>query len=68
MQLHSFEDRVLTVSRTTIGNGSTINYGTMLMGGAHLESGVTVNPQSLVLKAMNLASGVHAGSPTQQIS
>ena len=68
MQLHSFEDRVLTVSRTTIGNGSAINHGTMLMGGAHLESGVTVNPQSLVLKAMNLASGVHAGSPTQQIS
>jgi non-ribosomal peptide synthetase-like protein len=68
MQLHSFEDRVLTVSRTTIGNGSAINHGTMLMGGAYLESGVTVNPQSLVLKAMNLESGVHAGSPTQRIS
>ena len=67
MQLHSFEDRVLTVSRTRIGNGSAINYGTMLMGGAHLEPGVTVNPQSLVLKAMNLEPGVHAGSPTQRI-
>ena len=68
MQLHSFEDRVLTVSRTTIGNGSAINHGTMLMGGAHLEPDVTVDPQSLVLKAMNLESGVHAGSPTQRIS
>lgn len=68
MQLHSFEDRVLTVSRTTIGNGSAINHGTMLMGGAHLEPGVTVDPQSLVLKAMNLDSGVHAGSPTQRIT
>ena len=68
MQLHSFEDRVLTVSRTTIGNGSTINHGTMLMGGAHLEAGVTVDPQSLVLKAMSLEPGVHAGSPTQRIS
>jgi non-ribosomal peptide synthetase-like protein len=68
MQLHSFEDRVLTVSRTTIGSGSAINHGTMLMGGAHLEAGVTVDPQSLVLKAMNLESGVHAGSPTQRIS
>jgi len=67
MQLHSFEDRVLTVSRTTIGDGAAINRGTMLMGGAHLEPGVTVDPQSLVLKAMRLASGVHAGSPTQRI-
>ena len=68
MQLHSFEDRVLTVSRTTIGNGSAINHGTMLMGGAHLDSDVTVDPQSLVLKAMNLETGVHSGSPTQRIS
>ena len=67
MQLHSFEDRVLTVSRTRIGNGSAINHGTMLMGGAHLDSGVTVDPQSLVLKAMKLDAGVHAGSPTQRI-
>ena len=67
MQLHSFEDRVLTVSRTTIGNGSIINHGTILMGGAHLDSGVTVDPQSLVLKAMSLEPGVHAGSPTQRI-
>jgi carbonic anhydrase/acetyltransferase-like protein (isoleucine patch superfamily) len=56
------------VSRTTIGNGSAINHGSMLMGGAQLDSNVTVDPQSLVLKAMNLESGVHAGSPTQRIS
>jgi serine acetyltransferase len=67
MQLHSFEDRVLTVSRSRIGDGGAINYGTMLMGGAHLDAGVTVDPQSLVLKAMNLEPGVHAGSPTQRI-
>jgi carbonic anhydrase/acetyltransferase-like protein (isoleucine patch superfamily) len=67
MQLHSFEDRVLTVSRSRIGDGAAINYGTMLMGGAHLDAGVTVDPQSLVLKAMNLEPGVHAGSPTQRI-
>jgi non-ribosomal peptide synthetase-like protein len=68
MQLHSFEDRVLTVSRSRIGDGAAINYGTMLMGGAHLDAGVTVDPQSLVLKAMNLEPGVHTGSPTQRIS
>ena len=68
MQLHSFEERVLTVSRTTIGDGSVINHGSMLMGGAELGSGVTVAPQSLILKAMQLGPGTHAGSPTQLIS
>ena len=68
MQLHSFEDRVLTVSRTQIGDGCVINHGTMIMGGADLDSGVTVNPQALVLKAMKLEAGIHTGSPTQRIS
>ena len=65
MQLHSFEERVLTVSRTAIGDGTVINHGTMLMGGAELGCDVTVAPQSLILKAMQLAPGTHAGSPTQ---
>ena len=68
MQLHSFEERVLTVSRTTIGAGSVINHGTMVMGGARLEPGTIVEAQSLVLKAMHLKPGVHAGSPTQPTS
>ena len=65
MQLHSFEHRVLTVRRTRIGDGSAINHGAMLMGGATLEDRVTVAPASVVLKAMQLAGGRHAGSPTQ---
>jgi hypothetical protein len=40
----------------------------MIMGGADLDSGVTVNPQALVLKAMKLEAGIHTGSPTQRIS
>ena len=68
MQLHSFEDRILTVARSTIGSGTAINHGTMLMGGATLEPGVTVESQSLVLKAMTLKSGVHAGSPAQPVA
>ena len=68
MQLHSFEERVLTVSRTTIGAGSVINHGTMVMGGARLDPGTIVEAQSLVRKAMHLKSGVHAGSPAQQTS
>jgi len=68
MQLHSFEDRILTVARSTIGSGTAINHGTMLMGGATLEPGVTVESQSLVLKAMTLKRGVHAGSPAQPVA
>ncbi|MDG2459975.1 MAG: AMP-binding protein [Luminiphilus sp.] len=67
MQLHSFEDRILTVSRTTIGNRTVINHGTMLMGGAALAEGATVDAQSLVLKSMCLEAGRHGGSPTQEI-
>jgi serine acetyltransferase len=67
MQLHSFEDRVLTVSRTAIGDGSVINHGTMLMGGAALAPGTTVQPQALVLKSMRLEAGIHDGSPTQWV-
>ena len=67
MQLHSFEDRVLTVSRTTIGDGSVINHGTMLMGGAELAPGTSVQPQALVLKSMRLEAGIHDGSPTQWV-
>ena len=40
----------------------------MLMGGATLETGVTVESQSLVLKAMQLSSGRHAGCPTQAVT
>jgi carbonic anhydrase/acetyltransferase-like protein (isoleucine patch superfamily) len=68
MQLHSFENRVLTVRRTKIGNRSVINHGAMLMGGATLESNVTVESQSLVLKAMQLSGGHHAGCPTQAVT
>ena len=68
MQLHSFENRVLTVRRTKIGNRSVINHGAMLMGGATLQSDVTVESQSLVLKAMQLSSGHHAGCPTQAVT
>jgi UDP-3-O-[3-hydroxymyristoyl] glucosamine N-acyltransferase len=68
MQLHSFENRILNVARTKIGNNTVINHGSMLMGGATLADHVTVSPQSLILKAMQLPSGLHAGSPTQPVN
>ncbi|MBT5005381.1 MAG: hypothetical protein HOM95_01695, partial [Halieaceae bacterium] len=63
LQLHSFEERLLTVKRSKIGAGTVINCGSMLMGGANLEAGVTVHPQSLIFKAMHLSRGIHAGNP-----
>ena len=63
LQLHSFEERLLTVKRSKIGTGTVINCGSMLMGGANLEAGVNVHPQSLIFKAMHLSRGTHAGNP-----
>jgi len=40
----------------------------MLMGGATLADHVTVSPQSLILKAMQLPPGLHTGSPTQPVN
>jgi carbonic anhydrase/acetyltransferase-like protein (isoleucine patch superfamily) len=68
MQLHSFENRILNVARTKIGNNTVINHGSMLMGGATLANDVTVSPQSLILKAMQLTPGLHTGSPTQPVN
>jgi len=68
MQLHSFEHRILNVTRTKIGNNTVINHGSMLMGGATLADNVTVSPQSLILKAMQLPPGLHTGSPTQPVN
>jgi len=68
MQLHSFENRILNVARTKIGNNTVINHGSMLMGGATLADNVTVSPQSLILKAMQLPPGLHTGSPTQPVN
>jgi hypothetical protein len=67
LQLHSFEERLLTVKRSKIGAGTVINCGSMLMGGANLEAGVTVHPQSLIFKAMHLSRGIHAGNPAMPL-
>lgn len=65
MQLHTFENMVLKVKRTDICDGSTINFGTTVMGGAVIEPGTTVLPLSLVLKGMQLPAGVYHGSPAE---
>jgi hypothetical protein len=65
LQLHSFEHMMLKVKRTEIRSGSSINFGTTLMGGSVIEPGTTLLPLSLVLKGMNLPAATYQGSPAE---
>ncbi len=67
LQLHSFENMRLKVKRSELGDGCSINFGTMLMGGAVIEARTTVLPMSLVLKSMHLPSGIYRGSPVEPV-
>jgi len=68
LQLHSFENRLLSIKASTVGAGSALNAGTTLMGGAELGEGTTLAAGSLVLKEMMLPSGFHVGSPAEPIA
>ena len=65
LQFHTFEDMMLKVKRTEIGNRSTVSFGATVMGGAVLEPDTTLLPLSLVLKEMHLSPGRYEGSPTE---
>lgn len=65
LQLHTFEDMVLKVKRTDIGDGSTVNFGATIMGGADIGKESTLLPLSLVLKEMELPTAQYEGSPSQ---
>ena len=65
LQFHSFEDMTLKVKRTRVDDGSTVAFGTTVMGGAVIERDTTLLPLSMVLKEMNLLSGDYEGSPTE---
>ena len=65
LQYHSMENMTLRVKRTDIRNGSTVNFGSTVMGGAVLEPGTTLLPLSLVLKEMHLSGACHEGSPAE---
>jgi hypothetical protein len=67
LQFHSFENMTLKVKRTDICSGSSINFGTTVMGGATIESGTTVLPLGLVLKDMQLSPDVYHGSPAEPV-
>ena len=67
LQLHTFENMLLQVKETRIGNGSTIAFGATVLKGAILDCDVTLRPLSLVLKEMRMPAGVHEGSPAEKV-
>jgi hypothetical protein len=67
LQFHTFENMTLTVKRTDIRNGSSVNFGATVMGGVVIEPETTLLPLSLALKEMHLPSAVYEGSPTAPV-
>ena len=68
LQFHSFESMVLKVKRAEIGDGSDVNFGATVMGGAVVDSRSTLLPLSLVLKEMYLPTATYQGSPAEPLS
>ena len=65
LQFHTFENMTLKVKRARIGDGCAVSFGATVMGGANLAKDATLLPVSLVLKEMQIASGVYEGSPAE---
>ncbi|NOY00570.1 MAG: hypothetical protein GXP30_12665 [Verrucomicrobia bacterium] len=65
LQLHTFENMKLKVKRTEIRDGTTVNFGATVMGGAVIEPETTLLPMSLVLKEMHLPTATYEGSPAE---
>ena len=67
LQLHTLENMMLKAKRTEIRDGSSINLGATVMGGAILEPATTLSPLSLVLKEMHLPTDRYEGSPAEPV-
>ena len=67
LQFHTFENMILKVKRTEIRDGSSINFGATIMGGAIIEPGTTLLPLSLALKEMHLTTATYEGSPAEPV-
>jgi len=65
LQYHTLENMRLKVKRTDIHDGSVINFGATVMGGASVGPETTIMPLGLVLKEMQLPSGTYTGSPVE---
>jgi len=67
MQFHTLEDMTLKVKQTHIRDGSAVNFGATVMGGAVIGPETTLFPLSMVLKEMHLPTGTYWGSPTEPV-
>jgi len=65
LQFHTFEHMMLKVKLTNIREGSTVNFGATVMGGAVIEPETTLLPLSMVLKEMHLPTATYEGSPVE---
>ena len=68
LQFHTLENMMLKVKLTDIRDGSTVNFGTTVMGGAVIEPETTILPLSLVLKEMHLPTATYEGSPAEVVT
>jgi hypothetical protein len=68
LQYHTLENMMLKVKLTDIQNGSAVNFGATVMGGAVIEPETTLLPLSMVLKEMRLPTATYDGSPTEPVS
>jgi non-ribosomal peptide synthetase-like protein len=67
LQFHTFENMILKVKLTEIGDCSAINFGATIMGGAVIEPETTLLPLSLVLKEMHFPAATYEGSPAEPV-
>jgi hypothetical protein len=67
LQFHTLENMMLRVKMTDIQDGSTVNFGATVMGGAVIESETTLLPLSLVMKEMHLPTATYEGSPVAPV-
>ncbi|MGB5813710.1 MAG: AMP-binding protein, partial [Thermoanaerobaculia bacterium] len=67
LQYHTFENMTLKVKRTDIQDGSAVNFGATVMGGAVIEPETTLLPLSMVLKEMYLPTATYEGSPAEPV-
>jgi non-ribosomal peptide synthetase-like protein len=68
LQFHTFENMMLKVKLAHVRDGSTVNFGATVMGGAVIEPRTVLLPLSLVLKEMHLPSDTYAGSPAEPMA
>ena len=67
LQFHTFENMTLKLKLTEIQDGSAVNFGATVMGGAVIGPETNLEPLCLVLKEMHLQPGTYEGSPAEPV-